>query len=176
MAHEIEYRNGRHSFFEVGAEKTAWHRLGTLLPNAPTLDDAVRLIGADYIVEKKPVTYTNTLPSGVVQSKVSALAFTNVRTDTGAELGAVGPLYQPVQNIDAFRQTIGPLLETLPDDDMTVRDARAQIATEREAWRVWKQIEGQLIQRALLSKRFELRWNGRFICEAHTLDGLRGEP
>lgn len=106
MAHEIEFRDNAHSFFEVGAQQTAWHRLGTLLPNAPALDDAVKLIRADYVVEKKPVTYQN---NG--QTFTSANAFVNVRTDTGAELGAVGPLYQPVQNVDAFRQTIGPLLD-----------------------------------------------------------------
>lgn len=112
MAHEIELRNGRHSFFEVGVQRTAWHQLGELLPGAPSLEDAVRLIRADYTVEKRPVRFSSRDENGQATVSVSKLAFLNVRTDTGAELGAVGPLYQPVQNIDAFRATIGPLLDS----------------------------------------------------------------
>lgn len=111
MAHEIEFRNQRYSFFEVGAQKSAWHRLGELLPNAPTLDEAVRLIRADYVVEKRPVRYAHTLPDGQIEQRESKHAFVTVRTDTGTEFGSVGPLYNPVQNVDAFRATIGPLVD-----------------------------------------------------------------
>ena len=113
MAHELTFTNGVANFFEVGARRSAWHREGILLETPPaSTDEAARLIHADYVVEKRPVRFTNTTPDGDTYEKESTLAFVNVRSDTGAELGAVGPHYQVVQNVDAFRATIGPLVES----------------------------------------------------------------
>lgn len=113
MAHEIEYRDGRHNFFEVGAERSAWHRLGQLLTKAPeSIEEAVQLIGADYPIAKRATTYLHTNPDGTTEQRESKLAFVTMRADTGRELGAVGPLYQPIQNVDAFRATIGPLVDS----------------------------------------------------------------
>lgn len=111
MAHELTFTGNTADFFEVGAVRSAWHREGILLAESPqSTDDAARLIHADYRVEKQPVRYHGTSAEGHQYEKESALAYLTVREDTGAELGAVGPQYQVVQNADAFRATIGPLV------------------------------------------------------------------
>lgn len=113
MAHELQFTNGTADFFEIGARRSAWHREGVLLEQPPeTIEEAAKLIHADYTVEKRPTRYSCPTPDGDTYEKESAIAFVNVRTDTGAELGAVGPHYQVVQNVDAFKATIGPLVES----------------------------------------------------------------
>lgn len=113
MAHELQFTNGTADFLEVGARRSAWHREGILVEQPPeSIEEAAKLIHADYTVEKRPTRFTCTTPDGDTYDKESAIAFVNVRTDTGAELGAVGPHYQVVQNVDAFRATIGPLVDS----------------------------------------------------------------
>lgn len=111
MAHEIEIRDGRASFLSVG--QTAWHGLGDVLDSAPDLSTAVRVIRADYVVERVPL-YTRhmRLVNGeqVPAYKPSRTACATVRTDTGAQLGTVTPKYVPVQNVDAFG-ALAPLLD-----------------------------------------------------------------
>lgn len=93
MAHEIEGNR----FFAVGSP--AWHRIGTVLDNPPTIEEGIRLAGLDWSVGLAPL-YT---ADGI---EVSHRA--TVRTEytaTGKEetiLGVVGPSYQPLQNKDAF--------------------------------------------------------------------------
>lgn len=108
MSHELAtLADGRAAFFEVGRVRTAWHRLGTLLPDAPSLDDAIATAGLGYTVEKVPVEIR--LPSGMLIP--STKGFAMLRADTHQELGVVGPGYEPVQNVDAFR-VLEPLLDT----------------------------------------------------------------
>ena len=109
MAHELQFVNGKASFFSVN--QTAWHREGTILAAAPTLDEAMAVANLDYPVEKRPTAFACTTPDGDTYMKASESAFVIVRTDTQRELGAVGKDYVPVQNADAFR-VLEPLLDT----------------------------------------------------------------
>lgn len=109
MAHELEFQNGVASFFSVN--QTAWHGEGTILTAAPTLDEAIAVANLGYNVEKRPTMFQCTTPDGDTYAKTSDSAFVTVRTDTQQELGAVGPNYVPVQNVDAFR-VLEPLLDT----------------------------------------------------------------
>jgi len=114
MSHEIEHRaDGQDSFFEIGRIKSAWHNLGELWAQRPkTIEEMFeRAPWLNYPVVKSPTTITMTAPDGSTYEKQSAKAFVTLRTDTNEELGAVGPDYSPVQNIDAFRATIGPMVE-----------------------------------------------------------------
>jgi len=115
MAHELAFTDGVADFFEVGATRSAWHREGVHLTEAPSLADAVRIARLDYPVVKQPtyiVAQSSTAPDGdeVITYTPSAKAFITRRMDTGAELGSVGPDYQPLQNLDAFR-ALEPLLD-----------------------------------------------------------------
>lgn len=109
MAHELQFLNGRASFFSVN--QTAWHGEGTILTEAPTLDEAFAVAHLDYPVEKRPTTFECTTPDGDTYLKKSETAFVTVRTDTQQELGAVGKDYTVMQNSDAFR-VLEPLLDT----------------------------------------------------------------
>lgn len=107
MAHELEMKDGRASFFEVGQQRDAWHREGVLLAEAPTLEEALKIGRLDFEVKKYPTYRVIGDDKQIVEN---TKAFVTVRTDTGAELGSVGPDYTVLQNIDAFAALV-PLLD-----------------------------------------------------------------
>jgi phage/plasmid-like protein (TIGR03299 family) len=93
MAHELELMaNGRHAMFSVA--RTPWHRLGTVVQDAPNAADAIRLAGLDWPVELRRLRMAD-------GREVEANAV--VRTTDGAILGHhVGAGWTPLQNADAF--------------------------------------------------------------------------
>ncbi len=86
MAHEFES-----GFF---VRQPAWHRLGVLLPESPTIDDAVRLAGLDWRVYMAPL-----LTDWCERVKTHRAV---VRESDGTVLGVVGNGYRPLQNDRAF--------------------------------------------------------------------------
>lgn len=131
MAHELEIIDNVASTFSV--RETPWHREGHILTDAPSYDEAVRLGRLDYHVEKRPVQYEVKLPGGDSYLKQSAKAFLTVRTDTEQELGAVGPDYQPVQNLDAFR-----IFEPLLDKGVLALETGGVLRNGADAWLMGK--------------------------------------
>lgn len=73
--------------------KTPWHKLGTVLENPPTIQEAIELSGLNWPVELKPLF----LGDGTLVTHKAV-----VRGDSGNVLGIVGPRYQPLQNAEAF--------------------------------------------------------------------------
>lgn len=106
--HELEMRDGRASFFEVGQQRDAWHREGVLLAEAPTLEEALKIGRLDFEVQKYPTFRVIGPEKKIVEN---TKAFVTVRTDTGAELGSVGSDYTVLQNLDAFAALI-PLIDS----------------------------------------------------------------
>lgn len=132
MAHELEFQNGEASIFSV--RETPWHRFGHVLDAAPTFDEAIRLGRLDYPVIKVPTLIRVPTPDGNdVYSKQSTKAFVTLRTDTGAELGSVGPDYEPVQNIDAFR-----IFEPLLDQGVLTLETGGVLRDGADAWLMGK--------------------------------------
>src|SRR5690606_15761772 len=86
MAHEIE------SALFIG--QPAWHGLGTVVQQAPSLDDAIIMAGLDWTVSTKPLF----LGDG---RKVAAQGV--IRDTDQSILGVVGPTWTPLQNAEAFR-------------------------------------------------------------------------
>ena len=127
MSDMIEQRDGKASFFSV--LQSAWHKLGEILTQAPSYDDAIRIGRLDYHVEKVP-TWLSIPNGGFMQSK---RAWVTVRTDTGQELGAVGPDYEPVQNLDAFR-----ILEPLLDQGVLKLETGGVLRDGADAWLLGK--------------------------------------
>lgn len=83
------------SMFSV--REVPWHGLGTIVQDAPSSEDAIRLAGLNWRVEEKKV-YTEDgilIPSAVA----------NVRNKDGKPLGIVGERYTIVQNEEAFKFT-----------------------------------------------------------------------
>ena len=95
MAHNLNETNGKVAMF---ATQPAWHGLGQIVTEAQTSEEAIKLAGLDYIVEKQPI-YINT-PLGFYQVDKN---FATVRTDTQTGLGVVGNKYTVLQNKDAFK-------------------------------------------------------------------------
>lgn len=75
-----------------------WHGMGTMVMEAPTSADALRLSGLDWTVEQRPVFLAD---SGSPIDNYKA----NVRSTDGIVLGIVTDRYQIVQNADAFAWT-----------------------------------------------------------------------
>lgn len=73
--------------------QTPWHKLGVVLDNPPTIQEAIDLSGLNWGVELKPLFLGN---GDLVDHKAV------VRQDSGNVLGIVGPRYQPLQNAQAF--------------------------------------------------------------------------
>lgn len=122
------------SMFYTSNEKNGrfvpWHGLGTPVLEAPTSEEALKLAGLDWKVERRK-TYAETADQEKIReyflslgmseyiastaikqikgNSVAALcsekAFTNVRDKDETVLGAVGDRYKIVQNADAFAFT-----------------------------------------------------------------------
>jgi len=95
MAHNINFANGKHSFFSV--KEKAWHGLGQIVDQYPTSAEAIKFAGLDYEIEKREI-FAN---SGDQFTKIPGY-FSTVRTDNDAVLGVVGAKYEVMQNADAF--------------------------------------------------------------------------
>jgi len=74
--------------------ETPWHGLGTIVQEAPTSLEALKLAGLDWDVVQEPAYRKN----GVIVDDT----FLNVRTSDDKVLGKVGNRYKIVQNRDAF--------------------------------------------------------------------------
>ena len=93
MAHNLNIKaDGTASVMVVG--QSAWHQLGTNVSEAQNAEQAIKLGGLDYLVEKR------TLTADGVDKPLREMA--TVRQDTNAVLGIVGRNYQIVQNHEAF--------------------------------------------------------------------------
>lgn len=106
MAHEIDITDGIASF--ASAREHAWHRLGTVLPDAMTAEQALTAANLSGWNVRKKALYITSDPilsddgvSGGEQIEVPD-KFATVRTNpvTGKEnaLGVVGPGYTVIQN------------------------------------------------------------------------------
>ncbi len=78
-----------------------WHGLGTIVAEAPTSADAIRLAGLDWTVVQEPI-YTNF-------NRLAEGYRANVRSCDRKVLGVVSDRYTVVQNADAFSFTDGLL-------------------------------------------------------------------
>ncbi len=97
-----------------------WHGLGTVVMEAPTSADALRLAGLDWNVVQEPVyTGYNELVKGYKA---------NVRSSDRKVLGVVSDRYKVVQNTDAFSFT----------DELLGRGVRYETAGSlQEGKKVW---------------------------------------
>ena len=91
MAHEIDTTvNANGAAFYAG--EPAWHKLGTVVKDAQTSAEAIKLAGLDWTVEQRNVAAAG--PNGEWLPINGTLA--NVRTDTNAVLGVVSSFYKQI--------------------------------------------------------------------------------
>ena len=131
MAHELEIIDGQAQAFFVGQQ--AWHGLGILLPNPPTIQEGISYAGLDWQVKLQPIYLEDkTLISG--NSAV-------VRESDNSILGVVGERYTPLQNIDAF-DFFNPFLES----GLVQLEAAGSLKQGRRIWVLAKIKEDMIIK------------------------------
>lgn len=103
MAHELE--SSEKAFF---VKQPAWHRLGTVLDQAPSIEQAWQMAYPHYLIETPLKAVINT-PEGEVSEKFEG--YKGIIRDDGLQIGVVKETFetvQPMQMLEYFR----PLLET----------------------------------------------------------------
>ena len=91
MAHEITSTDGL-----VLHKEKAWHGLGTIVEDAPTPDEALKIANLDWLVLQTKEVYGVTSNASVKSDKWQL----NYRSDTKEVLGCVTSGYQPIQNYE----------------------------------------------------------------------------
>lgn len=126
-------------YFESGffVREKAWHGLGTVLDDAPSTREALRLAGLDWHVNLQPVYARldgdgphagNTLECPDARAMVRDIHQQDgsIKSDV---LGIVGTRYVPLQNVDAFRW-FDPLVA---DRDVEL-EAAGSVKEGRHVW------------------------------------------
>lgn len=129
MPHELDrLGDGTGAIFSV--RETPWHREGTVLTEAPSLQRALELGGLEFEVEVRPlyVPLPSPVPDGVTYRRAGNACAT-VRTDRETVLGIVSERYQPLQNRDAFR-----VLEPLLDAGLAALETGGSLRGGRDVW------------------------------------------
>jgi phage/plasmid-like protein (TIGR03299 family) len=113
--------------FETGffVGRPAWHGLGRLLPEAPSIGDALRLAGLDWEVQERQLYACRDDEFRTVETGHKAI----VRATDGRVLGVVGKRYTPVQNRKAL-EPFQPLVQA----GLVELDAAGSL---RDGQRVW---------------------------------------
>ena len=91
MSHNLE------SMFYVGERNVPWHKLGTMVQEAPNSEEAIRLAGLDWEVKSLPIYLQN---NQVIEGLVA-----NTRVFDYQVYGVVTPKYKIIQNNEAFQFT-----------------------------------------------------------------------
>ena len=96
--------------FESGmfVREPAWHGLGTVLDEPPSVSEAIVEAGLDWKVTKEPL-FTKE-GAGVPMLREAPHHHALVRSSDRKILGVAGDRYQPLQNIEAF-EFFNPFLE-----------------------------------------------------------------
>ncbi len=122
MAHAIDLSTGTAAVFVVG--KPPWHGLGRVIESAATSAQAITLAGLDWRVEGWP------LEAATRDHRVPAPGhIANVRTDTHAVLGIVGPDYHIFQNKQAF-----DFMDSLVQDKLAMFESAGALKGGRKVW------------------------------------------
>lgn len=112
MAHNLEIKNGTASFFTV--KEPAWHNLGTVVTEAQTQEEALKLARLDYeVCLVKPYVFhpegdaiiLNQHRGGALLGRAAEVKgdfHAVTRCDTGAVFGFVSGKYNVIQNREAF--------------------------------------------------------------------------
>lgn len=99
MAHNLNIIDGKASLFTT---KPAWHGLGTVVKEAQTSDNAIKLAKLDFEVSKREL-YVNVSGDESLRYNTIDNKYATVRLDTGSILGIVGSRYTILPNEKAFQ-------------------------------------------------------------------------
>ena len=111
MAHGILEND---TMFSV--KKRPWHGLGTVVENAPSIKEAIKLAGLDWNVKLKPLCTNENEPIAITSHQAV------VKEGTTSVLGIVGNQYKPLQNSEAFE-----FFEPFIDNDMATLETAGSL-------------------------------------------------
>lgn len=113
--------------FDTGAfvRTPAWHQLGTVLPEYPTVSEMYVESGLDWTVELFPIAAVLGNGQGVTFDD----KFATVRMDKGIPLGVVGSRYEPIQNREMF-----DFVEALVDDPDVRLETAGALRNGKVTW------------------------------------------
>lgn len=114
-------------------KKAAWHGLGTIVTDAPTPREALKLAGLDWSVYQADLLAVTDEGNRLVEKYVA-----NMRNDNHATLAVVGRNYRPVQNTELadFSEAIGKESGSLVETMGSIQGGR----------KVWCLIKGETIE------------------------------
>jgi len=127
MAHEIDTTTGKAAIFVTG--EAAWHRLGKVVSNAKTSEEAIKLACLDWQVEQWNLRAMNMVEQGVFEECEVGTHVANVRSDTGSLLGIVGSNYRVFQNRQAF-----DFMDAIVQDKLAMFETAGAIRGGRRVW------------------------------------------
>ena len=140
MAHE----------FESGmfVKEEAWHKLGVVVEEAPSVEEAYELSGLNWNVELKP-SFIN-----IGDKAVATGDFAVVRDKDNSIFGTVGDRYTPYQNREAF-EWCRPLVES----DFWHMESAGSLKGGRVCWSLLKQGETEVVSGDNLKQYLLLTWS-----------------
>lgn len=128
MAHELDFSRGVPAIFSV--KETPWHRFGKILPEAPSVDDAMMAAEIDYRVDLEPVYTRRAAPNGEGDLLTAVPdAFAVMRSDTTSALSVVGKRYAPIQNSE-----LGNVLRPIVDSGDLSLETGGALKGGRKVW------------------------------------------
>lgn len=122
MAHEIDTTTGKAACFVAG--DPPWHRLGTLVKEAQTSAEAIKLAHLDWEVQQWPILAQKEGVERPVKDRVA-----NVRADTNAVLGVVSTGYRVFQNRECF-----DFMDSIVQDRLAMFETAGAIRGGRIVW------------------------------------------
>lgn len=140
MAHE----------FESGmfVKEEAWHKLGVVVEEAPSTEEAYELSGLNWKVDLLPA-YCR-----VNGQDVDTGNFAIVRDKDNSVFGVVGDRYNPFQNKEAF-----DWCKPLVDSDYWHMETAGSLKGGRVCWAMLKQGENSVVSNDLLKQYLLLTWS-----------------
>ena len=140
MAHE----------FESGmfVKQEAWHRLGIVVEDAPSTEEAYELSGLDWRVDLVPA-YCR-----IGEKEVETGDFAIVRDKDNSVFGTVGDRYVPFQNLEAF-QWCKPLV----DSDLFHMETAGSLKGGRVCWALLKQGVAEVVKGDTLKSYLLMTWS-----------------
>ena len=104
MAHELELnQDGTARMFSVN--ETPWHKLGTIVTEAPTAAEAIKLAGLDWKVEKRKTYFAKGQYPELTYEVVKG-EYAVVRDSDEKQVGVAGEGWEPLQNSERSRFAI----------------------------------------------------------------------
>lgn len=100
--------------FETGmfVGQPAWHGLGVVLQNSPSIGEALTLAGLDWTVESIPAQYQDGVDAfGLPRMLTVPDTNVMVRSTDRQVFGTMGRLYRPLQNVEALGR-FQPMVES----------------------------------------------------------------